>query len=180
VEPGPRLRLFFPPLSVYGASAQGALLGGVLSLEAGYYDSRHDRSGRNAAVENSSVRLLAGYQREVVPDLTLSGQYAVQVLEEHDEYVRSRGPGMPNRAAARHVLTARMTWLLLHQTVRLGLFGLASPSDGDWYVGPDARYQITDALSATVGLNVFGGPRRSDYGQFEANSNLYTVIRYAF
>ncbi len=180
VEPGPRLRLFFPPLSVYGASAQGALLGGVLSLEAGYHDSRHDRSGRHAAVENSSARLLAGYQREVVPDLTLSGQYYVQVMQDHDGYVQSRGPGMPHRGTARHVLTARLTRLLLHQTLRLGLFGLASPSDGDWYLGPEARYQITDALSATLGLNVFGGPRRSDYGQFEANSNLYTVIRYAF
>ena len=179
-EPGPRLRFFFPPLSVYGASAQGALLGGVLSLEAGYYDSRHDRAGRDAAIENSSVRLLTGYQREVVPDLMLSGQYYVQVMEDHAEYVRSRGPGMPRRSAARHVLTARLTRLLLHQTLRLGLFALASPNDGDWYLGPEARYQITDALSATLGLNVFGGPRRSDYGQFEANSNLYTVLRYAF
>lgn len=180
VEAGPRLRFFFPPLSVYGASAQGAVLGGVLSLEAGYHDSRHDRSGRNAAVENSSVRLLTGYQREIVPDLTLSGQYSVQVMEDHAEYVGSRGAGMPHRGAARHVLTARLTQLLRHQTLRLGLFALASPSDGDWYLGPEARYQITDALSATVGLNVFGGPRRSDYGQFEANSNLYTVVRYAF
>jgi hypothetical protein len=179
-EAGPRLRFFFPPLSVYGASAQGAVLGGVLSLEAGYHDSRHDRSGRNAAVENSSVRLLTGYQREIVPDLTLSGQYSVQVMEDHAEYVGSRGAGMPHRGAARHVLTARLTQLLRHQTLRLGLFALASPSDGDWYLGPEARYQITDALSATVGLNVFGGPRRSDYGQFEANSNLYTVVRYAF
>jgi hypothetical protein len=101
-------------------------------------------------------------------------------MEDHAEYVGSRGAGMPRRGAARHVLTARLTQLLRHQTLRLGLFALASPSDGDWYLGPEARYQITDALSATVGLNVFGGPRRSDYGQFEANSNLYTVVRYAF
>jgi len=156
------------------------VLGGVLSLEAGSHDSRHDRSGRNAAVENSSVRLLTGYQREIVPDLTPSGQYYVQVMEDHAEYIGSRGAGMPHRGAARHVLTARLTQLLRHQTLRLDLFALASPSDGDWYLGPEARYQITDALSATVGLNVFGGPRRSDYRQFEANSTLYTVVRYAF
>ena len=179
-EPGPRLRFFFPPLSVYGASAQGAVLGGVLSLEAGYHDSRDDRSGRDAAVENSSVKLLTGYQREVLPDLTLSGQYTVHVMEDHGEYVRSRGPGMPRRGEARHVLTARLTQLLRQQTLRLGLFALASPNDGDWYLGPEARYQLTDALSATVGVNVFGGPRRSDYGQFEANSNVFMVVRYAF
>ncbi len=95
VEPGPRLRFFFPPLNVYGANAQGAALEGVLSLETGYYDSRQDRSGRNPAVENSSVRVLAGYQREVIPDLTLSGQYYVQVMEDHAEFLRTRRPGMP-------------------------------------------------------------------------------------
>jgi hypothetical protein len=39
-------------------SGQGAALGGVVSLEAGYYDSRADRSGRNPAIENSSIRWL--------------------------------------------------------------------------------------------------------------------------
>ncbi len=180
VEPGPRLRLFFPPLSVYGASAQGAALGGVASLEAGYYDSRSDRSGRNPAVENSSIRLLAGYQREIASDLTVSGQYSLRVMEDHSAYLKSRGPGMPRRPAARHVLTVRATQLLLHQTLRLGLFALASPNEGDWFLNPEAGYQVTDALSATVGLNLFGGPRRTDYGQFEGDSNLHVVVRYAF
>ncbi len=180
VEPGPRLRFFFPPLDVYGASAQGAAFGGVASLEAGYYDSRSDRSGRKAAVENSSIRLLGGYQRELVPDLTASSQYYVQVVQDHDAYLRARGPGMAKRPTARHVLTLRLTQLLLHQTLRLGVFALASPNEGDWYLGPEARYQITDALSATLGVNAFGGPRRTEYGQFEGNSNLYAVVRYAF
>jgi hypothetical protein len=180
VEAGPRLRFFFPPLDVYGASAQGAALGGVLSFEAGYYDSRSDRSGRNPAIENSSIKLLAGYQHEIAPDFTVAGQYSVQVMEDYAEYRRTRAPGMPKRPAARHVLTLRLTQLLLHQTLRLGVFALASPNEGDWYVGPEARYQITDALSATLGVNAFGGPRRTEYGQFEGNSNLYAVVRYAF
>ena len=87
---------------------------------------------------------------------------------------------MPDRPLARHVLTVRLTRLLLHQTLRLGLFVLASPNDGDWYLAPEARYQVTDALSATVGLNLFGGPRATEFGQFADNSNLYVVMRYAF
>ncbi len=180
VEPGPRLRLFFPPLDVYGVSAQGAALGGVLSVEAGYYDSRADRSGRNPAIENSSLRLLGGYQREVVSDLTVSGQYSVQLMGHHAEFSRARGPGMSDRPLARHVLTLRLTRLLLHQTLRLGLFVLASPNEGDWYLGPEARYQVTDALSTTVGLTLFGGPRRTEFGQFAEDSNLSVVVRYGF
>lgn len=180
IEPGRRLRLFFPPLNVYGASAQGTLIGGVVSLEAGYYDSRQDRSGRNPAVENSSLRLLAGYQREIVPDLTLSGQYHVQVLEDHADFLRTRTPGMPRRPLGRHVLTLRLTQLLLHQTLRLGLFLLGSPNEGDLYLNPEVKYNVTDALSGALGVNVFGGPRRTEFGQLEGNSNIYLVVRYAF
>lgn len=180
VEPGLRLRLFFPPLNVYGASAQGAAVGGVWSVEGAYWDSRADRDGRNPAVENSSVRLLAGYQRELVPDLVLSGQYHVQVMEDHEEYRATRAPGMARRPGARHVLTLRLTRLLFHQTLRLGLFALGSPNEGDWYLAPELRYQVTDALSATVGVNAFGGPRRTEFGQYEGNSNLYAVVRHAF
>ena len=180
VEPGPRLRFFFPPLAVYGATAQGAALGGVLSLEAGYYDSRHDRSGRNPAVENSSVRLLTGYQREVVPDLLISGQYYVQVMEDREEFMSARPPGSAARPRARHVLTLRLTQLLLHQTLRLGLFVLGSPNQGDIYVNPEVKYNLTDALSGALGVNLFDGPRPTEFGQFKTNSNLYLVVRYAF
>jgi len=180
VERGPRLRFFFPPLNVYGASAQGAALGGVVSLEAGYYDSRRDRSGRNAAVENSRGKYLAGYQRELAPDLTLGLQYAGDVMEDHDAYRATRGPGMANRPTIRHVLTARLTQLFWNQTLRLGLFVLGSPNEGDFYVNPEVKYNVTDALWAALGLNLFGGPRRAEFGQFEGNSNLYAVVRYAF
>ncbi len=180
VEAGPRLRFFFPPLSVYGGSAQGAAMGGVVSLEGGYYDSRADRSGRDPSVDNSSIRLLGGYQREVLPDLTLSAQYYARVMEDHGEFLKTRSPGMPKRPLARHVLTLRATQLLLHQTLRLGLFVLASPNEGDVYVNPEARYQVTDALSATLGFNLFGGPRRTEFGQFAEDSNVYVLVRYGF
>jgi hypothetical protein len=180
VEPGPQVRLFFPPLAVYGASAQGSALDGVLSFEAGYHDSRSDRSGRNPAVPNSSIQLLAGYQREIAPDLTVSGQYYVQVMQNYGAYLDTRSPAMPDCCAARHVLTLRLTRLLFHQTLRLGLFVLGSPSEGDWYVNPEASYQVTDAISASVGFNFFGGPPWSSYGQFKGDSNVHAVVRYAF
>ncbi len=174
------IRFFFPPLHVYGASTQGAIGSGVLSLEAGYYDSRQDRSGRDPAVENSSIRLLTGYQREVIPDLTLSGQYYVQIMEDHAEFLRTRPPGMPRRPRARHVLTLRLTRLLLHQTLKLTLFVLGSPNERDFYLNPEVKYNVTDAVWVALGIHLFGGPRATEFGQFKENSNLYFVARYAF
>ena len=178
-EPG-GLRFFYPPLDAYGASGQGSLLGGVVSLEGGYYDSRSDRSGFDTPVENSSIKLLAGYQRELIPDLTAGGQYFVEIMEDHGEYLETRGAGMPKRPGVRHTLTLRLTQLFWNQTLRLGLFALASPNEGDFYVNPEVKYNVTDALWGALGVNLFGGPRRAEYGQFEGNSNLYLVVRYAF
>jgi hypothetical protein len=87
---------------------------------------------------------------------------------------------MPDCCSVRHVLTLRLTQLLLHQTLRLGVFAAGSPSEGDWYVNPEANYQVTDAISAGLGFNIFGGPSWSPYGQFKNDSNVHAVVRYAF
>lgn len=180
VEPGPRLRFFFPRLNTYGASGQGSLLGGVVSLEAGYYDSAQDRQGRNPGIENSQVRTLVGYQREVIPDLTLGAQSYTETMLDHGAYLRSLPPGFPRRPGTRHVLTLRATQFLYNQTLRLGLFALWSPNEEDCYVNPEVKYNVTDALWGALGVNLFGGPRRTEFGQFEENSNVYLVVRYAF
>lgn len=180
IVPEPQLRFFFPRLYVYSASAQGAAEGRVLSLEAGYYDSRMDRSGRDPAVENSSIRLLTGYQREVIPDLTLSGQYYVQIMEHHAEFLRTRPLGVPRRPWARHVLTLRLTQFLLYQTLKLSLFVLGSPNERDFYLNPEVKYNVTDEMWVALGINLFRGPRATEFGQFKENSNLYFVVRYSF
>jgi hypothetical protein len=179
VQPGPQLRLYYPRLDVYGATAQGTAAGGVLSAEAGHYHSRDDRSGTNPAIENSSFRGLLGYQREIVPDLTASVQYYVQVMQDHDRYLSALPPSVPAQPTARHVVTARLTRLYLNQTLKLGVYVQGSPNQHDLYATPEARYSFTDALSAALGVNLFLGPRATEFGQFEGNSNLYLIVRYA-
>lgn len=53
-----QIDLFYPELRVYGTSAQGNVLGGVLSLEVGYYDSRQDRDGSGPAIPNSQSLII--------------------------------------------------------------------------------------------------------------------------
>ena len=47
-------------------------------------------------------------------------------------------------------------------------------------MNPEASYQVTDAISASLGFNFFGGPPSSPYGQFKGDSNVHAVVRYAF
>jgi len=64
--------IIFPHLNNYGLTLQDSILGGVLSLEAGFYQSADDISGTNPFISNSQYRYLIGYEREVVTDVILA------------------------------------------------------------------------------------------------------------
>lgn len=155
---------FVPELSVYAASAQRGLLGGVLSLEAGYYDSRQDSRGDDPAVPDSQWRLLAGYQRQPWEDFTIGVQGYVEVLE------RVRG-----------IVSLRLTRWLDYQTWKLSLFAAYSPTDEDSFFQPVVTCRLTDALSASLGANVFGGNGQAGYfGPIEKSDNVFATIRFDF
>jgi hypothetical protein len=176
-----RRALFFPKLSAYGASLQGPLLGGIGSFELGYYDSREDRSGRDAMIENSSLRYLLGYEQEVWSDFTLRAQYFLEQMLDFQAYRASLSAGAPNRKELRHLLFLRLTQLLRYQTVELSFVAFYSPSDEDAYIRPEASYKITDNWSGALGANFFLGRKDSTpFGQLDSNNNLYLRLRYSF
>ena len=172
---------FYPELRVYGASAQGAILGGVVSLEGGYYDFPDDRDGADPFISNPQIRFLGSYQRAFGADLTVSLQYYGEAMRKHDAYTESLPPGSPEAAQIRHNVTLRATQFFKYQTVRLSLFAWVSPNDEDYYINPEVRYSFTDELWSAVGGNIFGGNEAHTFlGQFDANDNVYLVARYGF
>ncbi len=173
--------LFFPRLAVYGASAQGNTLGGVVSLETAYDDSLDDRSGRDPAIPNSMVKYLAGYQRQLWTDFTASFQYYGEYLLDYGPYRDTLPVGFPAQDRLRQLLTVRLTQLLYYQTLRLSFFAFYSPTDRDYYVIPEIRYSFTDALWGAVGANIFGGEKETTFfGQLDKNENVYVTMRYEF
>ena len=171
----------FPRLGVYGASARGNVFKGVASLEAGYYDSLEDRSGGDPFIPNSQARFLVGYEQEIVTDFTVGGQYYLEHMMDYGAYRAGMPGGMSPADENRHVLTLRLTWLALHQNLRLSLFTFYSPSDRDGYLRPSAHYRINDHWSASVGANLFWGEsERTFFGQFEDATNVYASLRYGF
>ncbi len=173
--------IFHPRLNVYGVSVQGAFLTGVLSLEAGYYDSRDDTDGTDPAIENSQVRLLAGYQRALGENLTLGLQYYGERIQKHSQYTQSLPPDFPRREELRHTLSLRLTQLLKYQTVQLSFFTFYSPNEEDYYINPEVKYQFSDGVWFAAGSILLGGQEdHTFFGQFEKNDNVYFVVRYAF
>lgn len=180
----PHLAATFPRLSVYGGSARGPLAGGIVNGEVAYYDSREDREGNNRFINNSEIRFLVGYERqlpEIAPDLTVGGQYYVEWMMDYDAYRDTLLPIMPARDELRHVVTMRVTKLLMSQNLELSLFAYYSPSDSDTYLRPHISYKIDDHWKAELGGNVFfGSDVHTFFGQFSRNSNIYMGLRYSF
>jgi len=168
-------------LNTYGASVRGALQGGIFNLEIGYYDSRADRAGDDPRQPNSELRYLLGYEREVAKELTASAQYYLEQQLDYSDYNNTLPGGQPARDEFRHVLTLRLTKLLMQQNLTLSLFGYWSPNDADFYLRPNLKYKLTDNWLVTAGANLFGGADpHTFFAQLEDNSNLYAGIRYSF
>jgi len=176
-----KLTSFFPKLNVYGASLQGRALDGVLSLEAGYYDSRQDRSGADPMIPNSQLRYLIGYQRQLWEDFTVGLQYYGEYMLDYAEYLKTLPGGFPKESELHQLTTVRFTQFLSHQTLRLSLFAFYSPPDDGYMLNPEVKYNFSDHVWAAFGANVFGGRKRTSmFGQLEKDDNLYVQLRYEF
>lgn len=176
-----KLTLFYPELSVYGASLQGRALDGVLSLEAGYYDSRQDRSGADPMVPNSQTRFLTGYQRQLWEDFTAGFQYYGEYMHDYNAYLQTLPTGFAATKRLYQLVSLRLTQFLMHQTMRLSFFSFWSPSDGDYLINPEIKYNFSDHLWSAIGANIFGGGEEwNQFGQMDRNDNLYVQMRYEF
>ncbi len=172
---------FFPTLSVFGASGQRNVSGGILSLEAGYYDSRQDPRGEDPGIPNSQWRLLAGYQRQAWEDFTIGVQGYAEAMEHYGAYLGSLPAGRARQDRIRAVVSIRLTQWLDYQTWKLSLFAAYSPTDEDYFLQPEVFHKVTDSFGASLGANVFGG--RTDttfFGQFEESDNVYALARFDF
>jgi len=171
----------FPRLSVFGLSGRGKVWKGIGNIETGYYDSRDDRSGKNPFAPNSQFRFLAGYEQELAKDFTMGVQYYLELMSDYGAYERTLPPGSHAADEYRHVITLRLTKLLMYQNLRLSLFTFYSPSEQDIYARPNIHYRITDHWSAEAGANIFFGEEdHTFFAQFKDNTNVYLGLRWSF
>ncbi len=174
-------KLLYPELSVLGGSVRGALLGGISSTEVGYYYTRDDGSGKNPMIRNSEIRFLTGFEKELARDFTGTFQYYLEYMQNYDEYEKYHPLGMMKKDKYRHVLTLRLTKMLMNQNLKLSLFTYYSPSDADCYLRPNIHYKIDDHWSAELGGNIFfGNNDHTFFAQFKENTNAYAGLRMSY
>jgi hypothetical protein len=176
-----RGRGIYPRLRTAGGSLRASVLGGIGNVEAGYYDSHQDSDGDDPFIRNSEVRFLGGFEKELARDFTAGFQYYLEWMIDYSEYEASLPPGAVRKDEYRHVITLRLTRMMIHQNLKLSLFAYYSPSDEDSYFRPKIHYKVSDRWSVEAGGNIFTGEDdHTFFNQFEGNSNAYTGLRYSF
>ena len=171
----------FPALTVYGASVRGAFAKGIANLELGYYNSEDDPVGNNPSIRNSEFRFLAGYEIEGAKDFIVGIQYYLEHIIKYNNLIKALPAGSMAADENRHVVTLRLTRLLLNQNMILSLFTFYSPSDNDAYLRPKIHYKIDDHWSVESGGNIFRGKdNHTFFGQFAKNTNGYFALRYNY
>lgn len=174
-------QLFFRRLDVYGWSVRGPFSGGIGNLEFGYYNSRDDSGGTNRLIENSMIKALSGYEKDLGHDFKAGVQYLFEQRRQYDDYEAGLLPADFVFDEFRHLVTQRLTKLYKNQTVTVFLFNFYSPSDRDGYVRPGVAYRPTDQWNITLGANIpWGEDEITEFGQMKRNKNIYIRARYSF
>ncbi|HBR15888.1 MAG TPA: hypothetical protein DD723_10195 [Candidatus Omnitrophica bacterium] len=174
-------QLFYPRLDVYGGSLRGPVMNGIGNVEFGYDNSREDSEGNNRLIENSKVKILSGYEKDLGNDFKVGLQYLYEQKLDYDDYKVNLLPADFVFDELRHLLTQRITKLFKNQTVNVSLFNFYSPSDKDGYVRPTVSYHITDQWKSTLGANLpWGEEDMTEFGQMKRNKNVYIRVRYSF
>ena len=153
----------------------------TLTLDRLVANAFDDRAGTDPTTPNSQFRGLAGYERELFPKFQMGLQYYLEYTLKHDQLVTNSYWPQYEQNRFRHVLTLRLTQLLVMDKLELSLFTFFSPDELDTYIRPRITYKIIDPLAFVVGANLMFG--RDDYtffGQLQENTNVYVRLRYSF
>ncbi len=187
-DPSPRsyyserdLMLYYERLDAYGGSVRGPVLSGIGNIEVSYYYSPEDSHGDIRERQNSRMKYLAGYEKDLGNDLRIGFQYYLEQTLDYDEYHRALRSLDYRWDEFRHVITNRVTKLFANQTIRASVFTFFSPSDMDVYVRPSLSWDATDAWTLTIGANLlWGRDSWTEFGGVQKNKNIYVRLRYSF
>lgn len=171
----------YPRLNSFGGSVRRPLLSGIANVEIAYWDYLDEKDGRNPFIPNDQWSVLLGYEREIATNVTLSGQWMIQKMQDYNT-AHNVAPD-PTQLVDQwhHTLTARLTWLAMQQKLNVSLFTFYSPDSQDFYLKPKLSYRQDDHWQYEIGANIFGGKyTHTQWGQFRDNSNVYARVRYHF
>ncbi|MFC1808082.1 hypothetical protein ACFL0T_06950 [Candidatus Omnitrophota bacterium] len=174
-------QIYYERLDAYGASARGPVFKGIGNAEISYYYSPEDSEGNIRTIQNSMMKYLLGYDKDLGNNLSVGFQYYLEQTLDYSEYQSALLANDFRWDEFRHVITNRVTKYFINQTVKLSCFTFFSPSDLDLYTRPSVTWNITDSWTLTAGANLpWGTDDITEFGHMERNKNIFARVRYSF
>lgn len=174
-------QVYHERLDSYGGSVRGPVFWGMGNLEVSYYHSPEDPAGDIRTIQNSRMKYLAGYEKDLGYDFNMAFQYYLEQTLDYHEYKNALLPMDYRWEEYRHTITNRITKFFADQTVKITIFTFFSPSDLDVYTLPSLSWTPYDAWTLTIGTNlIWGKDSLTEFGSVQKNKNIYARLRYSF
>ncbi len=163
----------FPRMWMLGGGFKGASGANVYRGEIAYYHTE-DTSGADSSVQNASLKYLGGMDKTLGGNRAVSFQFGQEITFDYGAWRRALPPGAPAPGKTQSFASFRFTDAWKYQTIKPKLFALYNFSMRDYYIAAEYERSLNDSLSATLGVNLFGGKHGyTMYGQFDKNDNIY-------
>jgi hypothetical protein len=169
---------YFSGLRVVGASAITPLAKGLLNAEIAYYNSTEDPDGTDPLIPNSQTRWLLAYEQELIKNLTGSIQWYVERTSDYQALIANSLTQDYENRRRRIVVTQRLMYRALQQTLIFNAFNFYSTSDHDGYLKLSSDYSPSDNWRLSAGINLFyGEDKYTFFKQFNDASNVFLRFR---
>jgi hypothetical protein len=180
-------------LHVFGADFSTTLAGFGLRGEMAYKDPQENYSF--SYIPNPELHYVFGLDKEFSGNLSVILQYIGRYVLDYSPLALPPVPSLipayelelKNRIIssqqyeASHSLSCRLGWNLLHETLSLELVGLANLTTEEFLFRPKMAYDITDALTFTLGGELYSGPNDTLFDFIEDHlSSLFAELRISF
>jgi len=192
---GQEMTVFLKPyrIHVFGADFSTTLAGFGLRGEVAYRDP--DESYSFSYIPNPEFHFVMGFDKEFSGNLSVIMQYIGRHVLDFSPLAPPPIPSLipayelelKNRIITSqqyevsHSLSCRLGWNLLHETMNLEIVGLANLTTEEFLIRSKMAYDITDALTFTLGGELYAGPEDTLFDFIQDHlSSLFAELRISF
>jgi hypothetical protein len=161
-------------LTVFGLECSRPWSDFVFRGEAAYFRGRYFEPAslfENPARKNA-LKWLAGVDWTPGNDWMVTAQLVGEHMFAHEGRLRQQ--------ANSYLATLHVSKKLLRQTLTLSNMLYYDLDHGDFFDRIKAEYAVTDALTLSVGADIFGGDRAGSYGGYRDNTQVWIKAKYSF
>lgn len=162
-------------LTIAGGSFSTEVLGIIVRGEAAYYDGKYfqteDPFAQDALIQKNYLHYLIGLDF-TIKDIKFSTQFIQEAILDYDKQMLNQ--------ELENTMTFLARYDMFRETLHLELFSYIGLTSQDALIRPKITYDIDDSFSLLLGSNIFIGDEDGRFGQYAANSMLYTKIKYSF